>query len=196
MTLNGKRIGFGLTGSHHTFEHIFPKIEELISLGAEVVAFATETVQFTDTKHGKAADHIERLEEITGHPVIRTIPEAEPFGPNRPLDVMIVAPLTGNSMSKFAHAHTDNSVLMAAKSTLRNNQPVVLGMTTNDALGLNAANLATLLNSKNIYFIPFGQDNPFKKPNSLSAKLDFLIPAVEEALQGKQLQPIIVPYQE
>ncbi|MEK4301798.1 dipicolinate synthase subunit B [Oceanobacillus sp. FSL W8-0428] len=194
MTFTGKRIGFGLTGSHHTIEHIFPIMEELINQGAEIIPFITETVQYTDTKHGKAKDNVENLEKITGQTAITTIPGAEPYGPDKPLDVMVIAPLTGNSMSKLANAHTDNPVLMAAKSTLRNESPVVLALTTNDALGLNAKNLATLLNAKHMFFVPFGQDNPYQKPSSLSADLSQLIPAVETALKGKQIQPIIVPY--
>lgn len=194
MTFTGKRIGFGLTGSHHTIEHIFPIMKEFINQGAEIIPFITETVQYTDTKHGKAKDNVEKLEKITGQPAITTIPGAEPYGPDKPLDVMVIAPLTGNSMSKLANAHTDNPVLMAAKSTLRNESPVVLALTTNDALGLNAKNLAVLLNAKHMFFVPFGQDNPYQKPSSLSADLSQLIPAVEAALNGKQIQPIIVPY--
>lgn len=194
MTLANKRIGFGLTGSHHSFKHIFPIMQELMDYGAEVIPFVTETVQTTDTKHGNAKDNVEQIEKITNHSVITTIPDAEPYGPDHPLDVMVIAPLTGNSMSKLANAHTDNSVLMAAKSTLRNENPVVLALTTNDALGLNAKNLAVLLNAKQIYFVPFGQDNPYQKPASLSATFSQLIPAVEAALKGKQIQPIIVPY--
>ncbi|MGX8791660.1 dipicolinate synthase subunit B [Oceanobacillus sp. M60] len=194
MTFKNKRIGFGLTGSHHTLPHIFPIIEELIKQGAEVIPFITEMVQYTDTKHGKAADNVKRLEKAANHPIITTIPDAEPYGPDKPLDVMVIAPLTGNSMSKLANAHTDNPVLMAAKSTLRNEHPLLLALTTNDALGLNAKNLAVLLNAKHIYFVPFGQDNPHQKPSSLSANLDQLIPAAEAALKGKQIQPIIVPY--
>ncbi|WP_152656349.1 dipicolinate synthase subunit B [Oceanobacillus sp. CFH 90083] len=194
MIFTDKRIGFGLTGSHHTFPHIFPIIEELINQGAEVIPFITETVQYTDTKHGNAKDNVERLKKITNHSIISTIPDAEPYGPDQPLDIMIIAPLTGNSMSKLANAHTDNAVLMAAKSTLRNEHPVLLALTTNDALGLNAKNLAVLLNAKHIYFVPFGQDNPYQKPSSLSANLNELIPAAEAALNGKQIQPIIVPY--
>lgn len=194
MTFTNKRIGFGLTGSHHTLEHIFPLMEELINQGAEVIPFITETVRNTDTKHGKAEDNVKMIEKITKHPVITTIPDAEPYGPDKPLDVMVVAPLTGNSMSKLANAHTDNSVLMAVKSTLRNENPIVLALTTNDALGLNAKNLAVLLNAKHLFFVPFGQDNPYQKPASLSADLHQLIPAVEAALNGTQIQPIIVPY--
>ncbi|WP_087972858.1 dipicolinate synthase subunit B [Oceanobacillus rekensis] len=194
MSLTGKRIGFGMTGSHHTHSQIFPQIEKLVMEKAEVIPIVSYTVQNTDTKFGKASDHIEKLENITGKKAVRTIPDAEPFGPKNPLDCMIIAPLTGNSLSKLANALTDNPVLMAAKSTLRNQHPVLLGVTTNDALGLNGSNLIKLMNSKNIYFIPFGQDDPYNKPNSMTAKLDYLLESVESALNGKQLQPIIVPY--
>ena len=194
MNLADKRIGFGLTGSHHTHSQVFPQIEKLVMEKAEVFPIVSNTVQNTDTKFGKASDHIEKLESITGKKAIRTIPEAEPFGPKQPLDCMIIAPLTGNSLSKLANALTDNAVLMAAKSTLRNQKPLILGVTTNDALGLNGSNLIKLMNSKNIYFIPFGQDDPYNKPNSMAAKLDYLLESVESAINGKQLQPVIIPY--
>lgn len=194
MSLAGKRIGFGLTGSHHTHSQVFPQIEKLIEEQAEVIPIVSYTVQTIDTKFGKATEHIEKLEAITGKKVVKTIPEAEPFGPKYPLDCMVIAPLTGNSLSKLSNALTDNPVLMAAKSTMRNQNPVLLGVTTNDALGLNGINLMRLMNSKNIYFIPFGQDDPYKKPNSLTANLDFLVDSVKSALNGKQVQPIIIPY--
>src|SRR5690625_6222788 len=122
------------------------------------------------------------------------MPEAEPLGPKEPLDCMVIAPMTGNSLSKFANALTDSPVLMAAKATLRNRLPIVLGISTNDALGLNGVNLMRLMSSKLIYFIPFGQDNPFQKPTSLVANFELLTPTVEEALERKQIQPVIVPY--
>jgi dipicolinate synthase subunit B len=194
MNLTGKRIGFGMTGSHHTHSQVFPQIEKLVLEKAEVIPIVSYTVQNTDTIFGKASDHIEKLESITGKKVVSTILDAEPFGPKHPLDCMIIAPLTGNSLSKLANALTDNAVLMAAKSTLRNQKPILLGVTTNDALGLNGSNLIKLMNSKNIYFIPFGQDDPYNKPNSMTAKLDYLLESVESALNGKQLQPLIIPY--
>src|SRR5699024_7955653 len=126
--------------------------------------------------------------------VITSIPEAEPLGPKEPLDCMVIAPLTGNSLSKLSNALTDSPVLMAAKATLRNRKPVVVGVSTNDALGLNGVNLMRLLSSKLIYFIPFGQDDPYKKPTSLVAHMDLLVDTVKEALQNRQIQPIIVPY--
>ncbi|MBR7794816.1 MULTISPECIES: dipicolinate synthase subunit B [Virgibacillus] len=194
MDLSGKRIGFGLTGSHCTYDQVFPQIERLIELNADVIPIVTYTVRTTDTKFGKAEDHIEKIESITGKQVISTMPEAEPLGPKMPLDCMVIAPLTGNSLSKLANALTDSPVLMAAKATMRNQQPVVLGVSTNDALGLNGVNLMRLMASKFIYFIPYGQDDPYKKPNSLVAKMDLLPETIESALEFKQLQPVIVPH--
>lgn len=194
MSLEGKRIGIGLTGSHHMYEKVYPQIETLMDEKAEVIPIVSYTVRNTDTKHGKAEEHIERVESITGKQVISSIPGAEPLGPKNPLDCMVIAPLTGNSLSKFANALTDTPVLMAAKSTIRNQKPVVLGISTNDALGLNGVNLMRLMATKYIYFIPYGQDNPYNKPNSLVASMNYLLPTVESALDDKQLQPVIIPH--
>ncbi|MDR4398755.1 dipicolinate synthase subunit B, partial [Bacillus atrophaeus] len=174
MSLKGKRIGFGLTGSHCTYEAVFPQIEALVKEGAEVRSVVTFTVKSTDTRFGEGAEWIKKIEELTGYEAIDSIVKAEPLGPKLPLDCMIIAPLTGNSMSKLANAMTDSPVLMAAKATIRNNRPVVLGISTNDALGLNGTNLMRLMSTKNIFFIPFGQDDPYKKPNSMVAKMELL----------------------
>lgn len=192
MSLNGKRIGFGLTGSHCTYDAVFPEIEKLVNAGAEVVPIVTATVKNTTTRFGKGEDWIKRIEELTGHKVIDSIVAAEPLGPKVPVDCMVVAPITGASMSKFANALSDSPVLMAAKATLRNQKPVVLGISTNDALGLNGVNIMRLMSTKNIYFIPYGQDDPFKKPNSMVARMSMLVETVEEAILGKQVQPVIV----
>ena len=192
MSLNGKRIGFGLTGSHCTYDAVFPEIEKLVNAGAEVVPVVTATVKNTTTRFGKGEDWIKRIEELTGHKVIDSIVAAEPLGPKMPVDCMVVAPITGASMSKFANALSDSPVLMAAKATLRNQKPVVLGISTNDALGLNGVNIMRLMSTKNIYFIPYGQDDPIKKPNSMVARMSMLVETVEEALLGKQIQPVIV----
>ncbi|WP_217585558.1 dipicolinate synthase subunit B [Lentibacillus saliphilus] len=194
MSLKGKRIGFGLTASHCTYSDVFPQIEKLIEEGAEVVPIVTYNVQHVDTKFGKAADHIFKIESLTGRRVISTIPEAEPLGPAYPLDCMVIAPLTGNSMSRLANAITDSPVLMAAKATMRNHKPVVLGIATNDALGLNGVNLMRLMSTKLIYFIPYGQDDPFKKPNSLVSDMTLLTDTIEAALGFKQIQPVIIPH--
>jgi dipicolinate synthase subunit B len=194
MDLKGKRIGFGVTGSHCTYSEVFGPMEKLMELGAEVVPVVTYTVMNVDTKFGKAKDHIDRIESITGKKVISTMPEAEPLGPTYPLDCMVIAPLTGNSLSKFANAQTDSPPLMAAKATMRNQCPVVLGISTNDALGLNGVNLMRLMASKFIYFVPYGQDDPYKKPNSLVANMELLPETIRSALEGKQLQPILIPH--
>ncbi len=191
-SLKGKRIGFGLTGSHCTYDEVMPQIQRLVAEGAEVLPVASLTVMSTNTRFGDGEDWVRKLEEITGNQIIDSIVKAEPLGPKIPLDCMVVAPLTGNSMSKFANAMTDSPVLMAAKATLRNQNPVVLGISTNDALGLNGVNLMRLMSTKNIYFIPFGQDAPDKKPSSMVARMDSLLDTVLAAINGKQLQPVIV----
>ncbi|MBX0356395.1 MULTISPECIES: dipicolinate synthase subunit B [Halobacillus] len=190
--LKGKVIGFGLTGSHCTYHEVFPVMQELVDLGATVVPVLSYTVQKTDTRFGDASDHLEKIKEITGEEPILTIPDAEPLGPKRPLDCMLIAPLTGNSTSKFANALTDSPVLMAAKATLRNESPVVVAVSTNDALGLNGVNIMRLMATKNIYFVPLGQDHPFKKPNSLVADMTLIPETIEAALEGKQRQPVLI----
>lgn len=192
MSLQGKRVGFGLTGSHCTYDVVFPEIEKLVRSGANVIPIVTYTVKNTETRFGKGEDWVERIEQLTGNKAIDSIVDAEPLGPKNPLDVMVIAPLTGNSMSKLANALTDSPVLMAAKATLRNGKPVVLGVSTNDALGLNGVNLMRLMATKNIYFIPYGQDDPFNKPNSIVARMSMLKETVEAALEGRQLQPVLV----
>jgi dipicolinate synthase subunit B len=191
-SLKGKRIGFGLTGSHCTYDAVMPEIKKLVEEGAEVLPIVTYTVKTTNTRFGEGEEWVKKLEEITGNEVIDTIVKAEPLGPKIPLDCMVIAPLTGNSMSKLANAMTDSPVLMAAKATMRNHRPVVLGISTNDALGLNGVNLMRLMAAKNIYFIPFGQDAPHTKPNSMVAKMSLLRDTVLAALEGKQLQPVII----
>ncbi|KUP08712.1 dipicolinate synthase subunit B [Bacillus coahuilensis m2-6] len=192
MEWKNTRVGFGLTGSHCTYDAVFPEIENLVNLGVEVLPIVSSTVKNTVTRFGDGEDWIKRIENVTGHKVIDSIVAAEPLGPKIPLDCMIVAPLTGNSMSKLANAMTDSPVLMAAKATLRNHRPVVLGISTNDALGLNGTNLMRLMSTKDIYFIPFGQDAPEKKPKSMVARMSLLEDTVEAAINGHQLQPVIV----
>ncbi|MCM3666498.1 dipicolinate synthase subunit B [Mesobacillus subterraneus] len=192
MSLKGKKIGFGLTGSHCTYDAVFPEIEKLVNAGAEVLPVVTFTVKNTETRFGKGEDWVQRIEELTGNKIIDSIVKAEPLGPKIPLDCMVIAPLTGNSMSKFANAMTDSPVLMAAKATLRNLKPVVLGISTNDALGLNGVNLMRLMATKNLFFIPFGQDDPVKKPNSMVARMEMLSETVISAMNGTQIQPVLV----
>ncbi|WP_225999365.1 dipicolinate synthase subunit B [Paenibacillus sp. BJ-4] len=192
MSWQGKTVGYAITGSHCTFEEVMPVIQRFVDMGAKVVPIISNTVLTTDTRFGTSQSWQKQLKDITGNDIISTIVEAEPLGPSQILDVLVIAPLTGNSMSKLANAMTDSPVLMAAKAQLRNGRPLLLAISTNDGLGLNAANIAKLLVAKNIFFVPFGQDNPFKKPNSLVANMELIPEAAYEAMQGKQLQPMIV----
>ena len=192
MDFYGKRIGFALTGSHCTYDAVLPEIKKLVELGAEVVPVVTYTVRSTNTKFGDGDDWLEKIEDAAGRKAIKSIVEAEPLGPREPLDCMVIAPLTGNSLSKLANGLTDSPVLMATKATLRNSRPVVLAISTNDALGLNGVNVMKLMAAKNIYFVPFGQDDPFKKPTSMVAQMNQISETVHSALNGKQLQPVII----
>lgn len=190
--LQGKRIGLGITASHCTYEEIIPVIDSLMDAGAIVVPVITHSVLTAATRFGTGEEWIAKIEKATGEKVISTIVGAEPFGPATPVDCMIIAPMTGSSISRFANAATDSPVLMGAKATLRNGSPVLLGISTNDALGLNGVNIMKLLNMKDIFFIPFGQDDPFKKPNSLIADFSLMVQATVAALEKKQLQPLLV----
>jgi dipicolinate synthase subunit B len=195
MTLNGKNVGFALTGSHCTYEEIWPEVEKLRQDGANVYPIVSETVAKSDTRFGKGAEIVARFSALTGRSVISTIVEAEPLGPAKILDCLVIAPCTGNTCAKLANAITDSAVLMAAKAHLRNGKPVVLAISTNDALGLNAKNLGVLLSTPQIYFVPFGQDNPTEKPRSLVAQMDLIYPTVERALEHRQLQPVLIERQ-
>ena len=192
MRLEGKRIGFVVTGSHCTIAEVLPEITRLNEEGAQVYPIISYSVNCTDTRFGTADYWKEELEKRTGHRVIKSIVEAEPIGPQKLFDVMIIAPCTGNTLAKLANGITDTPALMAAKAHLRNLRPVILAISTNDGLGINAKNLGLVLNMKNIYFVPFGQDNPLEKANSLMAHLDLLVNTVIAALQGYQLQPVLV----
>jgi dipicolinate synthase subunit B len=191
LNVKGKRIGFGLTGSHCTYDAVVPEMQKLVDAGANVVPFVSHAVKSSSTRFGEGEEWIAKIEQITGNEIVDSIVKAEPFGPKTPLNCMVIAPLTGNSISKFANAMTDSPVLMAAKATLRNSNPVVLGISTNDGLGLNGVNIMRLMTTKNIYFIPYGQDAPSIKPNSLVAHMEFLQETIEAAMDGLQLQPVL-----
>jgi len=190
--LQGKTIGFGLSGSHCTFEETMPQIQRFVDEGARVIPIVSNTIMTTDTRFGTSQSWQQQIREITGEELISTIPQAEPLGPSKLLDVMLIAPCTGSTTSRLANAITDSAVLMAAKATMRNLRPLVVAISTNDGLGLNAANIAKLLAAKNIYFVPFGQDAPDKKPNSLVARMDLLVETCIAAMEGRQLQPLLV----
>lgn len=192
MELSGKTIGFGITGSHCTYAEVFPEIVNLIEAGAHVVPIFSNSVLATSTRFGEAGEWATKIEALTGEKGIATIPEAEPLGPSKRLDCMVIAPCTGSSLSRFANAQNDSAVLMAAKATLRNDRPIVLAISTNDGLGMNMANIAQLICAKNIYFVPFGQDDPVNKMNSLVADMHRLAPTIAAALDKKQLQPVLI----
>lgn len=192
MNISGKNVGIALTGSYCTFDHVFPQIEQLVNANVNVYTIFSDRSQSTDTRFGKAADWFLKAKEITGKDPITTIVEAEQFGPKNLLDIVIIAPCTGNTLAKLANAITDSPVLMTAKGMLRNGKPVVLAISTNDALSNNLKNIGLLMNAKNVYFVPIGQDNYKAKPNSMVAHFDLIRPTLEEALEGRQLQPVIL----
>ncbi len=192
MNWDGKTVGFALTGSHCTFAEVMPQIQRFVTAGARVVPIVSYTLMTTDTRFGKSEDWRKQLKDITGSDIISSIVDAEPLGPSKLLDVLAIAPCTGNTTSKLANALTESPVLMAAKGQMRNQRPLVLAISTNDGLGLNASNIAKLLITKNIYFVPFGQDAPENKANSLVARMDLIMETCEWALEGKQIQPLII----
>ncbi|MEA4960824.1 dipicolinate synthase subunit B [Lutispora sp.] len=192
MKVEGLNIGFGITGSFCTFSKITDEIQKMIDEKANVIPIFSLNASTMDTRFGKAEDWIDKIEKITGNKSILTIQDAEPIGPNSLLDVLVIAPCTGNTIAKLANAITDTPLLMAAKAHLRGMKPVIIGISTNDGLGMNAKNLGILLNTKYYYFVPFGQDSPYVKCNSLIARMDMILPTVEMAIEGKQIQPLII----
>ena len=184
------KMGFALCGSYCTFEKALSAAERLCR-EYDVTAIMSENAAATDSRFGKAEDFRKKLEGYSGKPVISTIAEAEPIGPKGLLDVLVVAPCTGNTLAKLAHGVTDTSVTMAVKAHLRNGRPVVLAVSTNDGLSASAPNIGALMGKKNIYFVPFAQDDPEKKPTSLVADFDLIEQTLASALEGTQLQPII-----
>lgn len=189
--LKGKRIGFAICGSFCTFKKAFSELEGLIDAGADVTAIMSFNAAGLDTRFGKAADHIEYLEKITQKKVIKTIEDAEPVGPKKMFDAMIIAPCTGNTLAKLAYGIIDTPVVMAAKSHLRNAMPLIIAPSTNDGLSGSAKNIGALLNYKNVYVVPFAQDDHTAKPRSLVADFGQIPNALEQAFRGVQLQPIL-----
>lgn len=194
MRLLGKMIGFALAGSHCTLEQIFAPIRAIREEGAEVLPIISHTVDSVATRFGTPEQWKAGLRELTGREPLATIPDVEPLGPKKLVDALVVAPCTGNTLARLANGITDSPVTMAVKTTLRNRRPVVLAISTNDGLGLNALNWGLLINVKNVYFVPFGQDNPTEKPNSLVAHLELLLPTLLAALEERQYQPVLIPW--
>ena len=184
-------IGFAMCGSFCTFDQVFPVMEELAQKYhvTPIFSFASASV---DSRFGTAAEHLQKAEAICGRKVLRTIAEVEPIGPKKLLDALVVAPCTGNTLAKLAHSIADTPVTMAVKSHLRNGRPVIVAVSTNDALAGAAENIGKLLARKHYYFVPFGQDDPMKKPTSMVADFSRIPQALEAALEGQQLQPILI----
>ena len=191
MNLEGKNIGFAFTGSFCTFKKTILELKKIIKLKANVTPIMSFNSYNLDTKFGEAKEYIKEIEEVTGKRIINTIQDAEPIGPKSLLDLLIIAPCTGNTLGKMAMGITDTSVTMAAKAHLRNEKPLLIAPSTNDALGASAKNIGLLHNTKNIYFVPYGQDAPDSKHSSCVADFSLIPTAVKLAFEGKQMQPII-----
>lgn len=187
---NKKRLGLALCGSYCTYEKLFKAAEKLTET-YDLIPIMSENAAETDTRFGTATEHIKRLMLLSGHKVVTTIAEAEPLGPASPMDALLIAPCTGNTLAKLSHGITDTAVTMAAKAHLRNGRPVIIALSTNDGLSGSAENIARLLNRKHFYFVPFRQDDPLKKPRSLQADFSLLEETIQAALRGRQLQPIL-----
>lgn len=185
------RIGVCVTGSFCTFSQLLPVLERL-SKDNEVTAILSPAAYNTDTRFYRAEDFKREVARLTGREIMSTIVEAEQIGPKKMFDIVLVAPCTGNTLAKLNNGVTDTAVLMAAKAHIRNNRPLVLAVSTNDALGAAAVNIGGLLNKKNIYFVPFSQDDYVKKPRSMVARFGLCEQAMEYALKGEQIQPVIL----
>lgn len=192
MEIKDLNIGFAMTGSFCTFKKVIPQIKELKKLEANIIPIMSFNSYNLDTKFGKAEEFINEIEDITKNKIIHTIQGAEPIGPKNMTDILVVAPCSGNTIAKLVNSIIDTPVTMAVKSHLRNQKPVIIGISTNDALSGSAENIGKLLNRKNYFFIPFSQDNPITKPTSLVCKFDYLIPTIKEAIKRRQVQPILI----
>jgi len=184
-------IGFAVTGSFCTFSKILDPMRALVESGNEVIPIFSYSVADTDTRFFLASEFRKEVEKITGREPIQTIVGAEPIGPRKLLDALVIAPCTGNTLAKINHAITDTPVLMAVKAQLRNNRPVIIAVSTNDGLSGNGKNIGELFNKKNVYFVPYFQDDCEKKSNSLVADFDLIEETIMGALEGRQIQPVI-----
>lgn len=185
-------VGFALCGSFCTFASVIPRIAGLVADGINVIPVMSFNAYETDTRFGKAADFISEIENICSNRIIHTLPQAEPIGPKKLIDALIIEPCTGNTMAKLAWGIADTPVTLAAKSNLRNGRPVIIAISTNDALGNAAKNIGMLQNAKNVFFVPYTQDDAVKKPNSVVADFSKTKETLFAALEGKQLQPVII----
>ncbi|MBR2489348.1 MAG: dipicolinate synthase subunit B [Clostridia bacterium] len=185
-------LGYAFCGSFCTIKQSVEALKKLVEMGYKVKPIMSQIVYTTDTRFGKSQELIEKVETLCGEKVIHDIAAAEPIGPKNLLDIIVVSPCTGNTLAKIALGITDTPVTMAVKAHLRNNKPVVLAPATNDALGASAKNIGLLHNTKNIYFVPFGQDDPYSKNNSLVCDFSLIPETVEKALDGRQIQPVFL----
>ena len=192
MELAGKRIGFAITGSFCTFDQILPVVKQLADAGAEVTPILSFNASRLDTRFFEATKFKRILQELTGKAIIDDLVGAEPIGPKKLLDLVVIAPCTGNTMAKLALGVTDTPVVLAAKAHLRNSGPVLIAVSTNDALSANAKNLGLLLNTRHIYFVPYRQDDSRKKSTSIVADMAMIPEAAQHALEGRQLQPVML----
>lgn len=186
------RVGFALCGSFCTHSQALEALEELVGVYDSVTPILSDFAAVTDTRFGRAEDMIAELEQLCGKRVISSIQTAEPIGPQKLLDVLVIAPCTGNTLAKLASGVADSAVTMAAKAHLRNGRPVVVAISTNDGLSTAARNIGELLCRKQYYFVPFRQDDPQGKPCSLVADMSYVLPTIEEALKGRQMQPLLL----
>ena len=184
-------IGYALTGSFCTVSRSLETLKGLAER-YEILPIISETVRTTDTRFGRAEDTLKALAEICGKAPVSTIREAEPLGPRVKLDALVIAPCTGNTLAKLANGVTDTAVTMAAKAHLRNGRPLIIAVSTNDGLSQSLYSIAAMMNKKNVYFVPFGQDDPVGKPCSLVAELSLTEETVRLAIEGKQLQPVLL----
>lgn len=192
MKLEGKRIGFVFTGSFCTFRKTIDELKKLVNMKAIVTPIMSENSYNMDTKFGKAQDFIKEIEDITGNKILHTIQEVEPLGPKDMIDVIVVAPATGNTIAKLANDIIDGPATMAVKSILRREKPVVIAPSTNNGLSGAGENIGKLLNRKHYFFVPFKQDNPITKPRSIVFDVSYLIKTIEFALDNEQIQPILL----
>ena len=185
-------IGFAMCGSYCTHRRALAELEKLVKQGYEILPILSENVASTDTRFGSASDLKRRLFELTGREAISTVVDAEPLGPKIKLDALVICPCTGNTLAKMAQGITDTAVSMAAKAHLRSNRTLVIALASNDALSSNLKNISTMLNRKNVFFVPMEQDDPNGKPHSLVASFELLTPTLEAAMEGRQIQKIFI----
>lgn len=190
-SLDNKNIGIGITGSYCTYKKVFNELKRLSEANTNLYTIFSDNASKTDSRFGNHKEFLNLAKELSNKEPITTITDAEPIGPKSMFDVLVIAPCTGNTLSKLANGISDTPVLMACKAHLRNNKPLVICLSTNDALGMNLKNIGILLNTKNIYFVPFGMDDYISKPYSMTAHVDLLQDTIVKALQGRQIQPVI-----